>query len=109
MTDEDLRRIKEHIEIHAKREPRALIITRVLQRAVAELEKEKWHYPSKGELPDYEGFYLIFTKKQAWIIGEYEIVEGVGEWYDDSGSCEPLEDRDKVIAWRYLPEPPKKD
>ena len=41
MTDEDLRRIKEHIEIHAKCEPRALIITRVLQRAVAELEKEK--------------------------------------------------------------------
>lgn len=38
MTKEELQKIKEHIEIHARREPGAVIITRILWKAVEELE-----------------------------------------------------------------------
>lgn len=38
MTDFEIKKIKEHIEIHAKREPRAVYITEILRKAVAELE-----------------------------------------------------------------------
>lgn len=41
MTGEELCRIKEHIEIHAKREPRAVRITQILRKAVKELETTK--------------------------------------------------------------------
>ena len=67
----------------------------------------EWHYTSEGDLPEDEGFYLLYTKEQTWILGKYEIVDGFGTWYDDTGSCEPLEDSDTVIAWKELPEPPK--
>lgn len=39
MTDFEIRKIKEHIEIHAGREPRAVHITEILRKAVAELER----------------------------------------------------------------------
>lgn len=38
MTDEEISRIKEHIEIHARREPASIKITEIMHRAVAELE-----------------------------------------------------------------------
>lgn len=38
MTKEEISKIKEHIEIHARREPRAVKITEILWRAVGELE-----------------------------------------------------------------------
>ena len=41
MTEDELRMIKEHIEIHARREPRAIKITQILWKAVEELEATK--------------------------------------------------------------------
>ena len=38
MTNEEISRIKEHIEIHARREPRAIKITEIMWKAVDELE-----------------------------------------------------------------------
>lgn len=38
MTKDEISKIKEHIEIHAKREPRAIKITAILRKAVDELE-----------------------------------------------------------------------
>ena len=38
MTEEEIEKIKEHIEIHAKQERRAIIITAILRKAVNELE-----------------------------------------------------------------------
>lgn len=54
---------------------------------------DEWHYPSKGELPREEGYYLVFDKgTKSVIIGMF--VDGKFE------SCFPY-------AWQYLPEPPK--
>jgi len=39
MSDEEISKIKEHIEIHAEREPRAIKITATLRKAVSELER----------------------------------------------------------------------
>ena len=41
MTEDELLMIKEHIEIHARREPRAIKITQILWKAVEELEATK--------------------------------------------------------------------
>ena len=38
MTEEEIEKIKEHIEIHARREPTAIKITEIMRRAVKELE-----------------------------------------------------------------------
>jgi hypothetical protein len=60
MTKEEILKIKEHIEIHAKREPRAIKITEIMRKAVdeleriAELEKEntelKENYRKRGDI-----------------------------------------------------------
>ena len=39
MTEDKISRIKNHIEIHARREPRAVHITEILWEAVKELEQ----------------------------------------------------------------------
>ena len=41
MTEDELLMIKEHIEIHARKEPRAIKITQILWKAVEELEATK--------------------------------------------------------------------
>lgn len=41
MTEGELLKIKEHIEIHARKEPRAIKITQILWKAVEELETTK--------------------------------------------------------------------
>lgn len=38
MTKDEISKIKEHIEIHARKEPHAVKITKTLRKAVAELE-----------------------------------------------------------------------
>lgn len=38
MTKDEILKIKEHIEIHARRERRAVVITEILRKAVDELE-----------------------------------------------------------------------
>ena len=40
MTDEEIEKIKEHIEIHARKEPYAIKITEIMRRAVKELESK---------------------------------------------------------------------
>ena len=64
----------------------------------------EWHDLGKNsdDLPTTEGTFLLITEKLGWTLGEYEIVEGFGTWYDDTGSCEPLEDNDKVLKWKEI-------
>ena len=50
MTEDELRMIKEHIEIHARREPRAIKITQILWKAVEELEETKEQQEENKEL-----------------------------------------------------------
>lgn len=39
MTEDKIRRIRDHIEIHARREPQSIKITQILWEAVEELEQ----------------------------------------------------------------------
>lgn len=39
MTKDEISKIKEHIEIHSRREPRAIKITEIMRKAVDELER----------------------------------------------------------------------
>lgn len=59
MTKEEIAKIKEHIEIHARQEPRAVRITEIMQRAVTELERiaelEKENAELKLKLEALEG------------------------------------------------------
>lgn len=54
MTKEEIQKIKEHIEIHARREPRAIKITQILWKAVEELEATKELQKETAELKSRE-------------------------------------------------------
>jgi len=71
MTDFEIEKIKEHIQIHSSKEPQAKIITEILNKAVKELEQNKWFYPSKGEIPEDGANYFCFVKK---IFGDRIII-----------------------------------
>lgn len=101
MTDEELEKIREHIRIHSSREPNSPKITAILTKAVEELERSRWHYPSKGELPDkpkllgnavvpnvivydcfnriYKGYYFQ-DNKFGFIVGSNLRIEGIRAW-----------------------------
>lgn len=71
MTVEEISRIKEHIEIHARREPASAKITVLLWEAVEELEHipelEKENAELKAKIEElkkyYEGFECVFDFK----------------------------------------------
>ena len=64
----------------------------------------KWHYPSKGELPEVSKLLLIRIPG-CYVLGWYRD----NAWYFDRNYnfdyCESIEC--EIIAWQYLPEPPK--
>lgn len=69
-------------------------------------EKEShWHYTSKGDKPENFEDVLMFCKncESATYIKMGHTKNGF--WYDDFNG--ELDDREEVIAWQYLPEPPK--
>ena len=119
MTSEDIFLIRNHIEIHARKEPQAVKITKTLWKAVQELEHTRWHFPSKGELPEPNKplrLYIddeipeIKTRLKRSAFGTYR------EMFLDSKkmvfreeskgySCEYLPQ--SIIAWQYLSAPPE--
>lgn len=69
MTKDEILKIKEHIEIHARKEPRAVKITEILRKAVDELE----HIAElKAEIQNLEGIKLA---QETALSTEYTIEE----------------------------------
>lgn len=111
MTKDEISKIKEHIEIHAKRERRAIVITEILWKAVDELEhiagaKENsvvWHdlRINPDDLPKrckHENRSpLIITNKG---IGHYNFIKKTWYIYNEECNCSFL---DTVIAWCETP------
>lgn len=60
MTDEEISKIKEHIEIHARQERRAIRISEILWKAVDELERitelEKENTELQNKLKDVKNY-----------------------------------------------------
>ena len=82
MTDFEIEKIKEHIQIHSSREPQAKLITEILNKAVKELEQNKWLYPSKGEMPEDGATYFCFVKNSfGEIIQDYGFFSK-GNWFN---------------------------
>lgn len=69
MTKDEISKIKEHIEIHARKEPHAVKITEILRKAVDELE----HIAElKAEIQNLEGIKLA---QETALSTEYNIEE----------------------------------
>lgn len=111
MTSEDIFLIRNHIEIHARKEPQAVKITKTLWKAVQELEHTRWHYPSKGEMPDKDWSKhplnvskecFVFTKRGIGTIARWD--EDYRTWFEKMPHLPVTE----VIAWKYF-EPPKEE
>lgn len=72
-------------------------------------KQERWHYPSKGELPNEGNLVFVAGKNQngyKWTGCLYYREDNYDErtgFYDDDSTCFD----DEVYAWKYLPEPPK--
>ena len=98
----------------------------VISRVYEVMSKEnapKWHYPSKGELPDTkeDERILFFVKDthdydgspyQHFALGFYKAIsyKGGKKMFSEQGkgySCDFLPE--EVIAWQYLPEPSKEE
>lgn len=64
----------------------------------------KWHYPSKGEVPDKTDDYLVYLERDGVgniIIATYYV--GAEEW------CFCGDEMLEPVAWMPLPEPPKEE
>ena len=64
MTEDEILKIKEHIEIHARREPQAVKITEILWKAVDELEHVNYW---KTRCRDLAGRLRLFIGKDVYI------------------------------------------
>ena len=69
----------------------------------------EWHYPSKGDYPPEEGFYLVTIEtpegrgRFVSMLNYSATLENPRRrWID----CMGLEER-RIVAWMPLPEPPK--
>ena len=58
----------------------------------------RWHYPSKGELPRLDVRVLAYNGYGLTIAHRWNF-----NWHDERGAIINSE----IIAWQYLPEPPK--
>ena len=69
---------------------------------ITELEKEnerqRWHYPDKGELPD-ENIRVLCNKKDE--LGDFVgvLCSYNGKWFSIGGRLTPIED---IEQWRYV-------
>ena len=104
--DEMIERIKNHNEIHSKKERQAVLITEALNKAIDLLKNQRWHYPSKGELPEIvcgSEFVLIVTKTVydniKYHIGFYSKELGFYKVNEKLFKNEPIH---SVIAWKPL-------
>ena len=58
----------------------------------------QWHYPSKGELPRLNVRVLVYNGYSLTIAHRWNF-----NWHDERGGIINCD----IIAWQYLPEPPK--
>lgn len=76
MTKDEILKIKEHIEIHARKEPHAVEITKTLRKAVAELEYlaelEKAYFELREQCTNLGGIKLA---QETALSTEYAIEE----------------------------------
>lgn len=76
MTKDEISKIKEYIEIHTRKEPHAIKITKILRKAVAELEYlaelEKAYFELREQYTNPEGIKLA---QEAALSTEYAIEE----------------------------------
>lgn len=86
-------------EIHSRQEPRAYYITKALNIAIDFLKNHRWHYVSKGELPEDDRLVLLCFKNGLPKLGYYD--ERCIEWRSNSGWV-----ISNPYAWQYI-EPPK--
>lgn len=67
---------------------------------------DPWHYPSKGELPTEQNYYLVAVKPNFEGADEfvtlYTYLPTEERWIDKWGYTNR-----EVYAWMPLPEPPK--
>ena len=87
-----------------KMKSRFLELCNLKDMRIKELEKaNEWHYPSKGELPEKTGRYLILNR-----FGEHYFTTNITEYLEGAKlfSCFSMKD---VYAWKeiILPELPK--
>ena len=85
MTKDEISKIKEHIEIHARKEPHAIKITKILRKAVAELEYLAELEKEYTELQEqYANFgaalnteYAIEEQLKVKLVEAKEIIENI--------------------------------
>ena len=97
--------IKRHIEVHKKRDARAVRITAALESAVWFIEKYRWHYPCKGDYPPDGKSVICCFEVQAGnkSNSNYAVCQQLGGvWYDDRMTV--IGDNHVPIAWQYLPD-----
>jgi hypothetical protein len=83
MTDFEIEKIKEHIQIHSSKEPQAKLITEILNKAIKELEQNKWFYSSKGEIPEDGTTYFCFVKNSfGEMVNDYGFFSK-GNWFNN--------------------------
>ena len=85
MTKDEISKIKEHIEIHARKEPHAIKITKTLRKAVAELEYlaelEKAYSELLEQCANFGAAlnteYAIEEQLKAKLVEAKEIIENI--------------------------------
>lgn len=85
MTKDEISKIKEHIEIHARREPRAIKITEILMKAVDELERIAEREKKNAELKSIADFqtssnmdrYFQLKRSKEQLTKTKEILRGL--------------------------------
>ena len=83
MTKEEIKRFKEHIEIHARREPHAIKITQIMWKIVEELtdkdkqieELEKKLEQTEKDLADYQFNYPTIKELEKRTTEAKEIIK----------------------------------
>lgn len=122
MTDQEM--VEEYLRDESKYliedcEGNLINITKKIREAclaMLEASRPQWHYV-KDELPKTSDRYFVYTGGEPFILDFDTEAGSFGYWVaslgDDWGvrdvDFETVEDRgeDEVIAWQYLPGPPK--
>ena len=112
---EELSKVKEQLQncVHADN-------SKVIEELQKEVEKYRWHYPSKGELPEGGAEVLVYViheretilrRRKEFFLATYN--KSYGWWIEIYGWLATLSPdafyKPHIVAWQYLPEPPKED
>ena len=114
MTKDEILKIKEHIEIHARREPEAIKITEIMWKAVDELEQiaelERENAELKEALKNDKvckcSHYLNFKDLEAELTKAKAImniaIEGIKYWGIVGGKERPFEKQAAMLFNLFL-------